>query len=666
MYFTDAGWNAEQHKFQRQINEAANPATTSPSGGAMRYTAPSGGLPAGTVVSIRVDSRIIGEPGAYNLTVSGADARDFSGANDEEIFGSQGVSISTFGDQLIIFTGTPEAPFFLFGLNTGANVWDRGSTSAQHASDVPAGLADSVTAVAIGTGPKSGNEVDNGRYTGPVEGTKAALLAAVVDRNNWETNDSPFDDITNGVTQFSLEYDPTPAPVPDTTAVIALDTVFVEPGEGAVLTVSIVNNSSFGIGEVRSKLQFGEAFHITINNFIINAGLIGFDVETAWSGEGDTLDIRISGSGEAAIPPGAHVLGTLGVTANGGPVPDILGSEAAVGLIDASLVVIDTFGQPIGVRGSGGVIQTGVRGDVSRNGRVDILDVIRCVRIIVGLGGHPLPEPGSVSFAIADGNTDGRLNVGDAIAIVNRILGLQTVMQRATVGEPVDVRLGTPITLQDSRPGIPVIVEASRPVAGAQMTFAYRTDHMTAGTPLLDTASRYIMEHAVRNRDLHVVLYSLDDDPYLPAEHTPLLVIPITLSPQIEEVDFLLTEVILVDRSARRIPIRIGNDRRSVKSGNYSHAPNIFTLLENVPNPFNPTTNIAYTVAEQAYMTLIVYDILGHEVVRLVDQGQNPGHYRVVWNGRNASGEDVSSGLYIYRLASDTGYAQTRRMMLVK
>ena len=64
MYFTDAGWNAEQHKFPRQINEAANPATTSPSGGAMRYTAPSGGLPAGTVVSVRVDSRIIGEPGA--------------------------------------------------------------------------------------------------------------------------------------------------------------------------------------------------------------------------------------------------------------------------------------------------------------------------------------------------------------------------------------------------------------------------------------------------------------------------------------------------------------------------------------------------------------------------------------------------------------------------
>ncbi|MFQ6093779.1 MAG: FG-GAP-like repeat-containing protein, partial [bacterium] len=81
------------------------------------------------------------------------------------------------------------------------------------------------------------------------------------------------------------------------------------------------------------------------------------------------------------------------------------------------------------------------------------------------------------------------------------------------------------------------------------------------------------------------------------------------------------------------------------------------SLLQNYPNPFNSRTRIGYEVANQeSRITLSVYSLLGQEVVRLVDNTQEPGAYEVFWDGKNKSGEEVSSGVYIYALyAPGTG-----------
>jgi len=70
-------------------------------------------------------------------------------------------------------------------------------------------------------------------------------------------------------------------------------------------------------------------------------------------------------------------------------------------------------------------------------------------------------------------------------------------------------------------------------------------------------------------------------------------------------------------------------------------------------------------VPQQAHVTLIVYNLLGQEVIRLVDEVKAQGQYSVVWNARNSAGQGVSSGVYLYRIVS-TGYAETRRMTLLK
>jgi len=62
----------------------------------------------------------------------------------------------------------------------------------------------------------------------------------------------------------------------------------------------------------------------------------------------------------------------------------------------------------------------------------------------------------------------------------------------------------------------------------------------------------------------------------------------------------------------------------------------------------------------------MVYNLLEQKVIRLVDQVQTAGRYEAVWNGVNSRGAGVASGVYLYRIVSGSGYADTKRMTLLK
>jgi len=99
--------------------------------------------------------------------------------------------------------------------------------------------------------------------------------------------------------------------------------------------------------------------------------------------------------------------------------------------------------------------------------------------------------------------------------------------------------------------------------------------------------------------------------------------------------------------------------------------PAAFALLQNAPNPFNPSTTIRFTLPEAGHVTLAVYDINGRLVRTLVGfaasaaQAFPPGHHEVVWDGRDNNGREVASGVYVYRLTAKQGVV-TRRMVLAR
>jgi len=99
--------------------------------------------------------------------------------------------------------------------------------------------------------------------------------------------------------------------------------------------------------------------------------------------------------------------------------------------------------------------------------------------------------------------------------------------------------------------------------------------------------------------------------------------------------------------------------------------PSVFALDQNYPNPFNPTTTIRYGLPMQAAVSLKIYDVLGREVMTLLEETQGAGVQSIVWNGRNSLGAQVSSGMYFYRLEARPAdgsrmFVEMKKMMMLK
>jgi flagellar hook assembly protein FlgD len=90
-----------------------------------------------------------------------------------------------------------------------------------------------------------------------------------------------------------------------------------------------------------------------------------------------------------------------------------------------------------------------------------------------------------------------------------------------------------------------------------------------------------------------------------------------------------------------------------------------YALEQNVPNPFNPETQISYRVPERAEVRLSVYNVTGQQVAQLVSATLEPGVYRVTWDGRDGVGRAVASGVYFYRLETEA-IQLVRKMLLLQ
>ncbi len=93
--------------------------------------------------------------------------------------------------------------------------------------------------------------------------------------------------------------------------------------------------------------------------------------------------------------------------------------------------------------------------------------------------------------------------------------------------------------------------------------------------------------------------------------------------------------------------------------------PTHFALLQNHPNPFNPATTIRYNVPQSTHVVLSVYNLVGERIITLVNQVQAAGTHAITWDGSDAQGQALSSGIYLYKIEAGT-FAQTRKLTLVK
>jgi hypothetical protein len=91
-----------------------------------------------------------------------------------------------------------------------------------------------------------------------------------------------------------------------------------------------------------------------------------------------------------------------------------------------------------------------------------------------------------------------------------------------------------------------------------------------------------------------------------------------------------------------------------------TNIPKVYSLSQNYPNPFNPTTTIKYGIPQDGLVTIKIYDLLGRELIKLVNENLKAGYYSATFNGQN-----FASGIYFYRIQSNN-FVQTKKMVLIK
>jgi hypothetical protein len=102
-----------------------------------------------------------------------------------------------------------------------------------------------------------------------------------------------------------------------------------------------------------------------------------------------------------------------------------------------------------------------------------------------------------------------------------------------------------------------------------------------------------------------------------------------------------------------------------VDDENGNTIPSELALRQNYPNPFNPETVISFDLPARGQVDVTVYNLLGQQIVTLLQDNLEPGTHTVTWDGTDVSGKSVPSGIYFYRLQANQ-FSETRKMILLK
>jgi len=342
-----------------------------------------------------------------------------------------------------------------------------------------------------------------------------------------------------------------------------------------------------------------------------------------------------------------------------------------------------TQGAAISITGSRDILQiralnrTSSIGDVNGDGSLDILDLLNVVDHIVGrdslknVGNNKELTRADIApwaFGSKNPTPDGVVNVQDLALIQNIILYGRypdgTTLNKSLViaGNSESILNKTSsnsakIDFYITEEGILINSNSDASLRGVQLEFAGlsgSTSNMIIESGL--GGGYYVQE----NDYLRVLLYDPAGNNAIPAGEGKIAFLPFTISnPQAISV----SKVILVTTETKKI------DNNNIETKIlYTNGPEIpvdYSLSQNYPNPFNPTTSVNFSIPQDGFVTIKIFDMLGQEITTLFSGNAQKGNYTLNWNGKDSHGNSISSGSYIYRMTSGD-YTQSKKMLLLK
>lgn len=339
------------------------------------------------------------------------------------------------------------------------------------------------------------------------------------------------------------------------------------------------------------------------------------------------------------------------------------GSKATVSV--DSLKAANTTQASVTVYTKNGYFWYGIKGDIRADGSVDLFDVLRLIDVVLGRQ----PAPTEYERWASDLNSDGLVDVADITALIDLAVAGTPRVSDDSFTEPTSgaAEISMSALPRDVKGtvSLPVLLKSTAPVSGLQFAFKLDSRRFRIAQPQLTEISREmsVALHA-EGDEVRVMLYSLTGEP-LPLQEGTVLQVPVTIAePLTREENLKITAALAGTTNGGRLDTRIGSD-----AGLQAAVPESFALLQNNPNPFNMTTRITFEVPNlpqgAAQIKLTVFNAQGQEVRILVNEKRSPGKYTVNWDGRDDSGDYVSSGVYFYKMTADN-VVLTKKLAVTK
>ena len=158
--------------------------------------------------------------------------------------------------------------------------------------------------------------------------------------------------------------------------------------------------------------------------------------------------------------------------------------------------------------------------------------------------------------------------------------------------------------------------------------------------------------------NLLVFTLSKKDGTYYYAHSTTTPVASVT--DKINSIGFAINNSTTTALKLYEVKVDRGDHFNGLEEAIAAQLPKAYALKQNYPNPFNPTTNIRFDLPKDSDVNLVVYDLMGREVAKLVNGPMNAGYYTINFNAAN-----LPSGVYIYRLKAGD-FVSTKKLMLLK
>jgi hypothetical protein len=278
------------------------------------------------------------------------------------------------------------------------------------------------------------------------------------------------------------------------------------------------------------------------------------------------------------------------------------------------------------------------RGDINVNGLAnEIADAVMFTNYFINglsaFAGHV-----EASIAASDVNADGiTLSVADLVYLVRVIQGDANPYPKVDPGtNAIDIRtqvIGEQMTVGYS---------AESEVGAVYMRFEFTG---SIGTPNLGNgAAGMDLKYSINGNELNVLVFNIGQEAINAGENV-LLTIPVTGDIKLAEVDAADFYGNVLSHTSHILPSR-------------------FDLAQNYPNPFNPSTTINLALPVAADYSVAIYNIAG-QLIRTYDGYANAGVVSIVWDGKDASGNQVASGVYFYKAQADK-FSATKKMLLMK